>query len=248
MFSSNKKNDFSFKSKKNKFVFAEHELGGLKNLLDHLPLDMEVEDFINYLTKAIQARESSKFIFTRNLSSALDLMIKYGEETLGLSREDVGYFTYDDVRAIRVGELNEKLVSHLVKFRKEDFAEKQLAKLPSFICKEEDFFGFEQGKSHANFITRLYIVATLAFLKSDLSISIADKIIAIPNADPGFDWIFSHNISGLITKYGGANSHMAIRCAELNIPAAIGIGSKLYDELYEGRLKLDCKNEIFEYV
>ena len=30
----------------------------------------------------------------------------------------------------------------------------------------------------------------------------------------------------LITKYGGANSHMAIRCSELNIPAAIGVGEK----------------------
>ena len=44
-------------------------------------------------------------LFTRNLSSALDLMIKYGEETLGLSREDVGYFTYDDVRAIELENL-----------------------------------------------------------------------------------------------------------------------------------------------
>ena len=29
-------------------------------------------------------------------------------------------------------------------------------------------------------------------------------------------------IKGLITKYGGVNSHMAIRCAELSVPAAIG--------------------------
>ena len=35
---------------------------------------------------------------------------------------------------------------------------------------------------------------------------------------------FFKNISGLITKNGGVNSHMAIRCQELNIPAAIGIG------------------------
>ena len=57
-----------------------------------------------------------------------------------------------------------------------------------------------------------------------------NKIVVIENADPGYDWIFSHNISGLVTKFGGANSHMAIRCSELNIPAAIGAG-KLYDEI-----------------
>ena len=48
----------------------------------------------------------------------------------------------------------------------------------------------------------------------------------IENADPGYDFIFSHNIKGLITEYGGANSHMSIRCLELGIPAIIGIGTK----------------------
>ena len=44
--------------------------------------------------------------------------------------------------------------------------------------------------------------------------SLRNKIVLIEGADPGFDWIFSQNIAGLITKYGGANSHMAIRSAE----------------------------------
>ena len=70
----------------------------------------------------------------------------------------------------------------------------------------------------------------------------------MPNADPGFDWIFCHGIAGLITQYGGANSHMAIRCAELGIPAAIGIGSKLYEGLKEGRIMLNCQKESIEYV
>ena len=49
----------------------------------------------------------------------------------------------------------------------------------------------------------------------------------IENADPGFDWIFGSKILGLITKYGGVNSHMAIRCAELEIPVAIGCGEQV---------------------
>ena len=39
------------------------------------------------------------------------------------------------------------------------------------------------------------------------------------------------NIKGLITEYGGANSHMSIRCLELGIPAIIGIGSKEFNFL-----------------
>ena len=135
-----------------------------------------------------------------------------------------------------------------VKLRKADFSEKHLAKLPSFISDEKDFFGYEQEKSEANYITRLNVVADILFIKANQHNIIKGKIAVIPNADPGFDWIFSHNIVGLITQYGGANSHMAIRCAELGIPAAIGIGDKLYENLHEGRLMLDCKKGQLEYV
>ena len=64
----------------------------------------------------------------------------------------------------------------------------------------------------------------------------------IENADPGYDWIFSRGVKGLVTKYGGINSHMSIRCAELNIPAAIGCGEKKFDELKKGKkIFIDCK-------
>ena len=33
-------------------------------------------------------------------------------------------------------------------------------------------------------------------------------IICIDNADPGYDLIFTKKFKGLITKYGGMNSHM----------------------------------------
>ena len=71
-----------------------------------------------------------------------------------------------------------------------------------------------------------------------------DAIVCIPNADPGFDWLFSHNISGLITTWGGLNSHMAIRAGELNIPAIIGAGEILYKIWSNSKiLHLDCVNK-----
>ena len=41
---------------------------------------------------------------------------------------------------------------------------------------------------------------------------------------------------------------MAIRCAELGIPAAIGVGDKIYENLKEGNIMLDCQKGLFEYV
>jgi choline kinase len=158
------------------FAFTEQERLGLQEVLEQLSIDLDLEDFIEYLSRAIQARESVKLDFTRNLSKALDLTVDYGVETLGLTREDVGFLTFDDIKSMRTGQLNERQVPEFVKLRKSSFEEQQLAKLPSFISREEDFFGFEQEKSEANFITRLMIVADLAFVKSDQTKTISGKI------------------------------------------------------------------------
>ena len=57
----------------------------------------------------------------------------------------------------------------------------------------------------------------------------------------------NNNIKGLITQYGGVNSHMSIRCHELNIPAAIGVGEETFEKLILGdKVILNCKeNKIF---
>ena len=44
--------------------------------------------------------------------------------------------------------------------------------------------------------------------------------------------------------YGGANSHMSIRCMELGIPAAIGVGKSKFDEITSSRfVTLNCQNK-----
>ena len=76
-----------------------------------------------------------------------------------------------------------------------------------------------------------------------------NKIVLIENADPGYDFIFTKKIKGLITKYGGANSHMAIRCAEFAIPAAIGCGEQLFNQLQnQERVLLNCRDKSINKV
>ena len=102
--------------------------------------------------------------------------------------------------------------------------------------------------SKANFITDKKIKSlTFKLGKNQRTNKIKNKIIVIENADPGYDWIFNYKIKGLITKYGGVNSHMSIRCHELNIPAAIGVGDETFDKIIEtNKLILNCKeNKIY---
>ena len=50
-------------------------------------------------------------------------------------------------------------------------------------------------------------------------------------------------IDPLITKYGGQNSHMSIRSAELRLPACIGVGDSKFEKFKHMKyLTLDCKN------
>ena len=72
-------------------------------------------------------------------------------------------------------------------------------------------------------------------------INIDGKIVLIEGADPGYDWIFTHNILGLITKYGGSASHMTIRANEFNLPAAIGCGENLFSKIIKAKIvALNC--------
>ena len=116
--------------------------------------------------------------------------------------------------------------------------------IPPFIKSEKDFYCFEYNDAKINFITNNNIIGELKSLDTRVQDNLDGKIILTPQADPGYDWVFGCNIAGLVTQYGGANSHMAIRAAELGLPAAIGIGSKLFNKLVKrNKIKLDCDNQ-----
>ena len=84
---------------------------------------------------------------------------------------------------------------------------------------------------------------------NDIKVDFTSKIILIQNADPGYDWIFSRSIGGLITAYGGSNSHMAIRCVELSIPAAIGCGERMFEKLKNsGVIYLNCNEKLLKII
>ena len=118
--------------------------------------------------------------------------------------------------------------------------------MPPLIFSENDFQVINYNLSKPNFITTQKITANLQDISNidNKNEDFSDKIIFIENADPGYDWIFTKNPSGLITKYGGVASHMAIRCAELRLPAAIGIGEIIFQKIEDAKtILLDCKNQ-----
>ena len=131
--------------------------------------------------------------------------------------------------------LNKKIFQNKNQYQIENQIE-----LPLLIKSKTDAFIIPSQISRANFITNKKIIGKSFFLSNNHgkfnNKELKNKIILIEGADPGYDWIFLHGIKGLVTKYGGANSHMSIRCYELGVPAAIGCGNEKFNILKESNL------------
>ncbi|MCK5665183.1 MAG: hypothetical protein KAI17_16950, partial [Thiotrichaceae bacterium] len=230
------------------FVFSASEKNKLDLVLKELDSSLSVDEMINYLIAAIQNREFVKFEFTRNLSASLDLCVELGRE-LNLSRDDLSYLIYSDLEQLKLNVLTIEQLHKQIEIRKQNYVVTRSIELPSLIQKESDFYCFERFTSQPNFVTINKVEAVVQRLETDEQMDIGGKLVLIPQADPGYDWLFAHGIAGLITQYGGANSHMAIRAAEIGLPAAIGVGEKLYEKIANMKqIELDCANQVIREI
>ncbi|MCF6281525.1 MAG: hypothetical protein L3J28_04810 [Candidatus Polarisedimenticolaceae bacterium] len=230
------------------FEFSPSERAKLEPVLIELGSSLSVNKMANFLVEAIQAREFVKFEFTRNLSRSLDLCVELGAE-LGIPREDLSYLEYHDLEQLKLNAVTIAQLYEQIKMRKQNYAVTCSIELPSLIQREADFYCFERFTSQPNFVTANKVEASVQRLESAEQVELSDKLILIPQADPGYDWLFGHGIAGLITQYGGANSHMAIRAAEIGLPAAIGVGEKLYEKIASMRqVELDCANHTIREI
>ena len=116
--------------------------------------------------------------------------------------------------------------------------------LPPILFSEDDLEVIRYYNSRPNFITQKIAEGKIVHVDGNLqdTSSVNGNIVLIENGDPGHDWIFTRNPIGLITKYGGVASHMAIRCAEFGLPAAIGCGELLYEKIANSDfVHLNCR-------
>jgi glutamine kinase len=206
----------------------------------------------NFLYQAIEGREYSKFVFSRNLCFALEDIASFGQE-LGLEREEMCHIALSEIMELRDSAMSRKVRSD--KLRKsaetgrklQQLAEKIM--LPPLITGEQDFDTFVLASSMPNFIGSRKIIAECVDLTTSNDHQVAGRIVLIPQADPGYDWLFGKGVTALITMYGGANSHMAIRAAEFGMPAAIGVGEQLYNRLAGAKvIELDPGSQVLRVV
>lgn len=219
----------------------------IARLLEEHGLHPDPVGLFDFLQAGIELRELAKFYFTRNLSDALVLIGELGV-SLGLSREEMAYCDMRVFQELYIGSSDPRTcLVRSIEAGRQRYAETLRTALPPLITCVQDVWGFIHPQDQPNFITQKQVSAAVTnLLERD---QLAGRIVCIPNADPGFDWLFAYPISGLVTAWGGANSHMAIRAGELGLPAVIGAGETLYQRWCGARrLRIDCAGRQVEVL
>jgi glutamine kinase len=239
------------KKKIDSFRFSKIQINKINELLEKNNFnEFKADDLLNYIREATIAREYAKFVFTRSVSDMLEIIANFSEKN-GLTREEISHVPINSILEI-VKSSGEKSIEEQLRnisiLENEKHQVSLSIRLPQLLTDQQGIHIVPFQVSHPNFITQKKVTALCIILQSDIDKhSLEDKIVVIESADPGFDWIFSQKIAGLITKYGGTNSHMAIRCAEFNIPAAIGCGEQRFESIIKSsKVRLDCAAQLID--
>ena len=224
------------------FAWTEDELERIFAATRATGLTVEAGELLRFIGDATVAREEGKFVVSRSVSDALKLLTAWGESQ-GLTREELSYMTLSEILSLR-GEPDARA-------RGRRFAEAGAARhaadstvlVPDVITGPEGLDVVTYVSSQPNFCGTDRVVSAPVVVEAGATGGdVSGRVVLIESADPGFDWILARGIAGLVTRYGGAASHMAIRCAEFGIPAAIGVGVRFDVLARSARIDLDPSN------
>ena len=209
------------------------------------------DQLINFIRDSIRNREYAKFVFTKSIDQIFFNLNKFGKK-FQISKNDLSFLDIQKILKLYFNYSNFESIKNLktdIAQNKIEYYKNHLIVLPDVINDPKDLFIQKKLDAKINFISNKIINSEIINYQNVKLEKTLNGIVCIENADPGFDFIFSKNIKGLITKYGGQNSHMAIRCAEKNMPALIGVGEKLFNEIIKSKfININCIEKKIELI
>ena len=226
------------KLKHKSFSFSKKQMNKIDRYIRENRLPFDSKRLIKFIKTSISEREKSKFYFSKNIDSVFKLIEKIGIRN-NIKKDELGFL---NIKSILDLYYNLDIKTLEEKFKKEINNNKKiyiygtLIKLPQNIISSNDIFYFIEKSSKSNFVGLGDVNGKIAYVDKISKIKLKNKIVCIISADPGYDYIFSKKIKGLVTMFGGVNSHMAIRCSELGIPAAIGVGERVFKEIANSKI------------
>lgn len=215
----------------------------LETLVSRHDLAFGAAQLESFLPRAIAGRETAKFRFSRALSDALTDIAALGAD-LGFSRDDMSYVRIDTLRRLAQAPRSPRavLTRHIARGRAEHAAATSVV-LPPLLRDAAEVWCHEAPPTRPSYVTGRRVRARTADLaRGD---SPRARIVLLERADPGYDWVFAHGIVGIVTCYGGVNSHIAVRAQELGIPAVLGVGAERFGQLRAfSSIEIDAPNMI----
>jgi phosphohistidine swiveling domain-containing protein len=214
----------------------------IDELLRQHRLAQDAYGLLAFIISSIELRENSKFEFSRHLSEAVSLLKELGENA-GRCIDDMSYVNVDCIDELyRSASSPASVLRRYVEDGREQYELTCRLVLPPIITDPADVTAFHLPSTEPNYVTQRSATGAVE-LASSHPTDLEGKILMLPSGDPGYDWIFAEGVAGFITRYGGANSHMAIRAHQFGIPAVIGAGEALYNRWSTAEcLTIDCLN------
>tara|TARA_Y100000590_G_scaffold213372_1_gene241797 strand:+ start:62908 stop:65199 length:2292 start_codon:yes stop_codon:yes gene_type:complete len=220
-------------------------------LTGKLKIYKNVNELIEFIKESIAYREYSKFIFSKSIDLIFENLKKFGKK-YNIKVDDLSYLNINKILNMYFNLSNYNTIDNLKKHiheNKNEYHANKSINLPDVIKSSKDLFVQIKDFDKINYISDKKITSKVIKYESKFIKKSFNGIVCIENADPGYDFLFNKNIKGLVTKYGGLNSHMAIRCSELNLPALIGVGEKNYNIIKKCKLiKIDCIEKKLELI
>lgn len=226
-----------------RFEPSAAQLRKIGDLVEAHGLGCGAAGLLEFIRGAVAARESAKLEFSRVVSELLVEVRRLGDQ-LGFSVHEMSYVTLAAIWTL-TGERDDdrRAIAEAVRRGRERHAVTETLCAPALLRDPSELSAFMMLEDEPNFITRSRVVARVADVARGDPLDGAIAMIA--SADPGYDWVFTHDVAGLVTAFGGANSHMALRALELRVPAAIGVGEVRFKRwLRAGTLEIDAASRV----
>jgi hypothetical protein len=219
-------------------LFQDHQLRAIDIILQDHGLELNAQGLLRFLSEAIKGREYAKFLFSKSVSEIIQLLAMVGRD-LGFSNEQMSHVDVAALLTARSASTpveRKRILAQDALSGSQMYEITKLAKCPLLMGRADEIYSFELNPGTPTYITQKKVAARTVSSKWLTKEHCRGHIVLLESADPGYDWIFSHGIAGLITMFGGPNSHMAIRTAELGIAAVIGSGEQRYRQWSKARM------------
>ena len=197
-------------------------------LLKPLKLNVDANAWLDMSLRRIELRETYKYRLSIALSRWLSALTDWGK-CRKLSVDELSFLRIKNLTHNRAPD---ELRRHITR-NQNRYDDEASIKMPLLIANRADIRANTEPALQPTFVGRGRVSGPIAVIDRHTGAQqiAPDSVVLIRAADPGFDWIFARPFAALVTCYGGPHSHMAVRCAELNVPCVLGCGETVYNAL-----------------